>query len=233
MSVQPSAQVADLDAVRQSLAQICGSCDDFDRFFSGVFARLEDLAGELVRRQQTWTSQRKETESELSRRKTELGEALREVDRRRSEIETSETAGEVCPADDELKAEIRRLQQERDELRQQQRLLEVELDTVRNRAAEMAEQLAQQQGQILTERAEWNEELKRMRRVIESFTLHYAERSSGQPQPAAPGEPPSAQAGEQEPPRSADPVLGSVVAQFEMLQKDVAGRRKKVAGTRG
>ena len=28
---------------------------------------------------------------------------------------------------------------------------------------------------------------------------------------------------------SADPVLGSVMAQFEMLRKDVAGRRKKKA----
>jgi len=237
VSAQPSAQVADLDAVRRSLAEVCGSCDDFEHFFSGVFDRLEEFVGELVRRQRTWMSQRHEAENELSRRKAELAEALQQADRRRRETENLQTGVEASGADDELRAEIGRLEQERDELRQQQQLMELELDTVRGRAAELAEQLAQQRGQLLAERTEGNEELKRMRRVIESLARQSAEgpgdpvgrsaaaphKSCDQPQIAPVDEPPGAD----------DPVLGSVVAQFEMLQKDVAGRRRKVAGARG
>ena len=112
-------------------------------------------------------------------------------------------------------------------------VLETELEAVRGRAAEMAETLAQQGRQMAEERAKWAEELKHMRRLLEAM-----------PQRRAEGDPVHASSGGQgrSEGRSAgrshdghgdsDPVLSSVMAQFEMLQKDLA-RRRKVAASAG
>jgi len=230
VSAQPSAQLADLNGVRQSLAQICASCDEFDRFFSGVFDGLEDLAGELLRRQREWVCERNESKNEMGREKRELAEVRLQIERQRYQIQSEQATAEQHSADEKLGEELRRVQKQRDELVHEQQLLEAELDTVRNRAAEMAEQLTEQQNQLAAERAQWTEELKRMRHVIETLVRQQVERAASQPTAPAAVRPHDTSRGPQDPPGAADPVLGSVVAQFEMLQKEVAGRRKRVAG---
>jgi hypothetical protein len=99
----------------------------------------------------------------------------------------------------------------------------------------MAEMLADQQQQMADERAQWTQEFKRMRRLLETL-------SSRQPEPEAQPEPKPRKKAvdareeaewELEPAGATaargDPVLGSVMAQFEMLQKDIVRRRKDSA----
>lgn len=71
----------------------------------------------------------------------------------------------------------------------------------------------------------WAEELRRMRRLMETLVERQSASASASPPP--PAEKPVAI----EPASpSGDPALDSVMAQFEMLQRDVARRRKRVAG---
>jgi chromosome segregation ATPase len=231
VSLQPSAQLADWNNVRQSLAQICASYDESDSFFSGMFDRVEELAQELVRKQRAWASQHEQSKSELGREKAELAEAQRQVQIERERLEKSEPAAGDAVADQRLAAEVQRLEKERDQLYHQQQLLAAELDTVRGRAAEMAERLVQQQTELAAERAQWTEELKRMRHVIETFAHQQAAQlAAAPPQPRSAETPATVRASQAPTTPPADPVLGSVMAQFEMLQRDVAERRKKLAG---
>jgi len=250
VSPPTSAQLADWSNVRQSVAQICANYDEFDSFFSSAFDRLEELALELVRRRRSWASERDHANGELDRQKAELDAARRKVEqdreqsqeelvrqkteleesRRRMELRSEQTEAGRPATDQETEAQIRRLQEERDELVQQQRLLAAELDTVRSRAAEMAERLAHEESRTAAERARWGEELKRMRQVIESFTRQQAEQPPSAIRPTASAETAPAARPQQDVPLQADPVLGSVMAQFEMLQRDVAERRKRMAG---
>ena len=309
MSAEPSAQHADWDSVRESLARICASHDEFAHFFSGVFGQLDGLADELMRRQRGWMSQRERSEEELARRageleqeraalaaqreqlakeacrrgdaagagpgenqqqfrqmleeveqqraalrdaqqaaqtqttrlaeltdelseaRHELSESWREVCQRREELEAAPADGGGREPDRQLEEQLRRVERERAELERERSVLETELDSVRNRAAEMAETVSVQRRQLAEERAQWKAELKRMRRVLERLTQQRGEEESagGWQEPSTttrsmadePLETVSAAAS------PGDPVLGSVMAQFEMLQKDLARRRKK------
>jgi hypothetical protein len=108
-------------------------------------------------------------------------------------------------------------------LRERERAeLEAELEAVRGRAAEMAESLAEQKRLLAQQQVEWAREFKRMRCLLEGMSGQLAEGIAGagvgisEPAPSAacPAAPPAG-----------DPVLDSVLAQFAMLQKDVARRR--------
>lgn len=227
--MQPSAQFADWNNVRQSLAEICASYDESESFFSGMFDRLEELAQELVRKQRAWAAQHEQSKSDLGREKAELAEAQRQVELERERLaEVQPTDGEAV-ADERLTAEVQRLEKERDQLYHQQQLLAAELDTVRNRAAEMAERLVQQQTELAAERAQWTEELKRMRHVIENLARQQASQPVAAQSPREVDSTATIRTTQAATP-SEDPVLGSVMAQFEMLQRDVAERRKKLAG---
>jgi len=308
VSAEPSAQHADWDHVRESLARICASHDEFDHFFSGVFEQLDGLTADLMRRQQQWVSKCEQSEEDLSRRTGELGqeraalaaqreqlreearnsgeggdggaerdqqfqqmleeakqqraaqqdaqqaaetqaaqlaklteelseargalaEARREIQRQREELDAVRSEAGRCEPDRELEEKLRHAEKERAELERERVVLETELDSVRSRAAEMAETVAIQRRQLAEERAQWTAELKRMRRVLETLTQQRGEEDSAcpwgerglEPQLVTdrPLETVSVGAG------SGDPVLGSVMAQFEMLQKDLARRRKK------
>ena len=126
------------------------------------------------------------------------------------------------------------MQQQHGQFDQERRLLESELEAVRNRAVEMAEMLDQQKRQATEQQAQWADELKRMRRLMEEMSGRMAtaqpapavERPMPMQQPAAPQQPVTSQ----QPvavaePSDEDPVLDSVMAQFEMLQRDLARRR--------
>lgn len=274
MSVKPSAQLADWDVVRESLAQICASHGEADHFFAGVFEQIEELAAELMRRQQTWLAERREVEDDLDRRKSEseqeraaldaereqarteveqsdrkmaaalsetqneLADARQEIQRQRSELENAPAEVVRVETDPQVLEQLQRSESDREDLQRQRAVLETELDSVRNRAAEMAETVAVQKGQLAEERAQWSGEFKRMRRLLETLTKRQAaqeeEETADRWSPAA--VPQGAMQQVAEPvgavAHGGDPVLGSVVAQFEMLQKDLARRRKQSPKTR-
>jgi chromosome segregation ATPase len=142
-------------------------------------------------------------------------------------------------------AELERQLAERDRERE---LLETELETVRRRVVEMAESAAAEKRQFAAERAEWSDEIKQLRKSIERqlpapgtppihgpASAHEASPMHRGASMHVPVPPPVAPPGSPAiPPRplaavavvaEGDPLLDSVVAQFDLLQKDMARRR--------
>lgn len=220
MSAEPSIQPVETDGLRESLAEICASQEEFCKFFSGVFADLDAISGTLVRKRQAWSIERAEAESELQRRSARL------------EAERAAIAAEREQAP-KLHERLQALERELAERDQERVVLESELDMVRNRAAEMAETLAQHQQQMADERQQWTQELKQMRRLLETLSSHGLEHPAPAEAPRTRVAPPRTAAKPAEEAAAArqggDPVLGSVMAQFEMLQKDIVRRRKESA----
>ncbi len=104
--------------------------------------------------------------------------------------------------------------QQQAEWLQQRAALEAELDALRRRSAEQVEALSEQKRLAGQQQAELAGELKRMRSLLEVMAAQVR------------GEP--VISGETAKPQASDnSVLESVMAQFEMLQRDIAGRRGK------
>ncbi|MEI8375133.1 MAG: hypothetical protein WCJ35_20120 [Planctomycetota bacterium] len=104
--------------------------------------------------------------------------------------------------------------QQQAEWLQQRAALEAELDVLRRRATEQAEALSEQKRLAGQQQAELAGELKRMRSLLETLT--------GQVR----GEPLTTDESKKSRPADSS-VLGSVLAQFEMLQRDITLRRTK------
>ena len=97
---------------------------------------------------------------------------------------------------------------------EQRAALEAELDAMRRRATEQAEALSEQKRLASQQQAEFTGELKRMRSLLETL----ASQVRGEPATAGQGA---------KPPVVDSTVLGSVLAQFEMLQRNITVRRSK------
>ncbi len=221
MAVVSSLLITDWKGVRNCLAQLAESHDQVAEFLRGLFVQLEELWGQMLRQERVWQAEHQRARQELESQAAELQrqqQAL-EAERQRLQAEMERALAE----------QQQRLAQAQAEESRQREALENELELVRMRAAELAESLAEQSRQIAQERAQWSEEIQRMRRLLETLV-------SAQPAPAARDEEQPAAA---EPARTAaaarptgeDPVLNSVMAQFQMLQRDLARRRRN--GTTG
>ena len=176
---------------------------------------------------QSQTTQLTGVVNELSEARTALVEVRQEISQYPEQLESARSEAGSSPDQAALDERVRRLEQERAELDQERAVLETELEAVRNRAADLAETMAGQRKQMAEERAQWTAELKRMRQILEAL----AEGQAAQPAATGNSSTPPPQAAiapaEQAPGQdAADPVLDSVMAQFEMLQKDLARRRK-------
>jgi DNA repair exonuclease SbcCD ATPase subunit len=229
-----------LDYAQQQRAEI----RDAQQQFQAEVARLADAAGddqltqvlEEIRQQRSESRGAQEAvqqqveqlatmAAELANVRGELLQTRNEIAHGREQIEArQETA--AAGADEELQQRFCQLQGQQASLEQERAILESELEAVRNRAAEMTQSLAEQKQQAAAQQAEWAAELKRMRRLLEIISAHLAEteRSEGAPQPGC-RQAPAVAAGEGPTAAGGDPVLDSVAAQFEMLQRDLAKRR--------
>jgi chromosome segregation ATPase len=112
-------------------------------------------------------------------------------------------------------------------LEQERTALETELELVRARAAELTDALDRERKQMAEDRAEWSSELKQLRRLLERQARLTANPSAIVDLHAAP----AAEADDIRPingsktPRRDDPVVGSVLAQFDRIrQQRVAAR---------
>jgi len=149
---------------------------------------------------------------------------------------------ETAPDDGEqsYREQLRQMAEQQLLLERERIELQSELETARGQVAELAEQLAEQKRLAALQQAQWNEELKRIRLLLESSARGVSppverqtamrknaaaaeqrcEREQAQQPAAATAEPAAAPQG-----RPRDVVLDSVLAQFEILQKDIARRR--------
>ena len=134
------------------------------------------------------------------------------------------------------------LRQQLKDAEHERRSLEMELENVRARAVELSDNLAAQKRQAAEDRTHWSSELKEMRRLLERQAELIGQREArpnGGPANAATANAGGAaaaasrtpQRGGPSPatakptPKADDAVLGSVMAQFENLQKDRLRRR--------
>jgi chromosome segregation ATPase len=223
VSAEISSEIAGWDGIATCLAQIRACHEQYEGFFGQVFDELDAVATG-IRAAQAQAVQLADVVRELGQTRGELAAARHEMLGHREELRgAAEAAAAVAPAEHEsrLEEQLHHSEEERLALQQERALLESELETVRSRAAEMAETLSQQKRQISEERDQQSEELRRMRHLLEGLAGRLAE-----PPPAASPEtlePPARSAA----PPAGDAVLDSVMAQFQMLQKDRARRREK------
>lgn len=221
-------QLARLAAVADELAEARSTLAE-DANSGGGDEQLSQLLGEVQRQREELHGVQEAAQAQTERlaaAAAELTEARNDIIRRCEQFEQSEAEAARSQPDEQLRGQLRKMEQQQAEWEQERKVLELELETIRNRAAEMAESLADQKRLAGQQRTQWSDELKRMRGLLETITARLAEPQPGPgfvpPEPEKPtaADPvgPSAAAGE-------DPVLDSVMAQFEMLQKDLARRR--------
>jgi chromosome segregation ATPase len=195
-----------------------------------MLAQIEQERAALVQAREAAQTQW----AELARVTAELTETRKAIQEEREQWVRAEAArAEAAPAvpDEHLLGQLRGLEEERAASERERVVLETELEAVRGRASEMAETLARQGRQMAEERLQWSDELKQMRRLLEGLSQRRPEpepvHAPAAAQPRGDGRPAAGHDG-----GDSDPVLSSVMAQFEMLQKDLA-RRRKVAATPG
>jgi predicted nucleic acid-binding Zn-ribbon protein len=210
-----SADAVECDArrepVQETLAELQASHDEFGQFFGDICDQLQRLSLEVLARHRA-------LDLAAGQQAVHDGAASESCFQRLWE-EVQQLRGDLATFHDETRQawqEFRGIREEFDDARkqrdawdQERARLESELEAARHRAEEMVEALAEQKRHVTQQQAEWAGELKRMRSLLESVSARVAS-DAGRPGGTAVVN---------------DPVLDSVVAQFEMLQKDVARQR--------
>jgi chromosome segregation ATPase len=163
-----------------------------------------------------------EVGSQLGVARDELARARLDLEQQRSRSETS--AGRP---DEKTLEQLRATQTERDAAVHERMLLEAELETLRCRTAELAESLEEQKRRASDQQTQWVGELRQQRALLATLATRWTE------QKLAAVQPPAATRGAQRSTsiEDGDPALESVLAQFEMLQKDVARRKAAASET--
>jgi hypothetical protein len=228
VSVDLSAHFAGWDAVCRALNDLRASHGDFEKFFTGMFDQLETMAAELKGREQqlaqTADGNRRQAVVADADRDSQVRQMLEESQQQRAELRGTQEAihGQVARLA-AVAAELSQAQVSHQQscAEQERADVEAELDAVRGRAAELAESLAEQKRLFGRQQAEWSEELKRMRGLLEAMSGRLDEAIPALP--AGVPEPRSGPAAGD--PAAADPVLDSVMAQFQILQRGMARRK--------
>ena len=182
-------------------------------------AEADSAAEDMCHRLAEIEQQRSALEQELSSSRSQISrlvDATAELAAVRGELAAARAellerpSGGAGEGDQVWRERLREMQHERE-------MLEAELETVRRRVVEMAETAASEKQRNSQERTEWSKEFKQLRKLLE------VQAKSPAPKSAAPVEAPAPVA--QTVPSGGDPILESVMAQFDMLQKDIARRR--------
>lgn len=127
----------------------------------------------------------------------------------------------------------RDLLQQTHELQRERTELELELESVRQRSAELTDQLGEQKRNLAQERESWTNEFRQLRHTLEKQSQLLTQRVEAQNtfaalQPGVAAATAQGTAAAAAATAQMDPVLGSVMSQFQMLQKDAARRRAQL-----
>lgn len=210
------ARMADeLAAARQDLAEAREELRSQRELLAQVPIREEQSAGVA----ESQNAELARMADELSAARQDLAEAREEIRSQRDLLsqvpQQSEGAG-----DREIHDRLAQMEQEKLAWTQERAVLETELDTVRDRAAELSGALDEERQRAQGDRKGWTDELRQMRQMLQSLSEQQGSRVPDAGVTSPVDSEPSAESDSQ------DPVLDSVMAQFEILQKDLARRRK-------
>jgi hypothetical protein len=208
----------DWTPVRETLSLLRSGQESIDLFVGQLFGELDRMRDRL-----------EQQERKLREERSQLLE-----DRRAFEEQQVHSAPYGDGASGSDPANVSELERERAEL-------ETELEAVRQRCEELSATVAEQKRQLTDERAEWTAEFRQLRKILDKQSQLLAQRVESVPGAAAASPtitvPHLAAAPTAQPVAAAvpqhtgavDPVLGSVMNQFQMLQKDAARRRQQQA----
>jgi chromosome segregation ATPase len=170
-----------------------------------------------------------EARGELNAMRGELAQVRGELQQRPDSLQSKPVAEPDPRIEARFRQQIQQIQQmarQQESLEQERKELEFELDAVRGRAAELSESLSEQKRTAIQQQTEWAKEFKRMRMLLESMSGRLAD---GFAVPVATGPAPAAPSSAPAHAPSQDPALDTVLAQFELLQRDVTRRRNQIA----
>jgi chromosome segregation ATPase len=155
-----------------------------------------------------------------------LTEATVDAARLRGELATAQADAAALRGQLAAKADQPDLGPQLAEALAQRQQVESELDQLRHRAAELADELAEQKRVMADQREQWSDELRLLRRAVDRQSELLVHRG-GPPNLAAPAvahsEPASVA------PAKGDQVMDTVLQQFEMLQKSKVRKMAKTA----
>lgn len=212
LQAQLQEQQRTLDEARAASAVAGGDSEISVEQYTELQRQLEHVQQELaVSRSQV---------AQLAGVTMDLAEARAELARSRDEaLKLAEARVGSGTPDSEL-------QRRCDQAELERRNLEIELESLRQRAAELTESLCEQKRVSSEERAEWSGEIRQLRRSLERQSEILSERTTAEPAPSRPArlEKQSVQKSS-ETKNGDDPVVGSVMAQFATLQKERSRRR--------
>ena len=209
----------DWTPVRETLSLLRSGQESIDLFVGQLFGELDRMRDRL-----------EQQERKVREERNQLLEDRRGFEAKRAHAPALGTGSSGADP-----ANVSDLERERVEL-------ESELETVRQRCEELSATVAEQKRQLTDERAEWTAEFRQLRKILDKQSQLLAQRvetvpGAAAPAPtitvshlaAAPTAQPVAAAAPQQHAGGIDPVLGSVMNQFQMLQKDAARRRQQHA----
>jgi hypothetical protein len=218
----------DWTPVRDTLAALRAGHESLDLFVGQLFSGLESMRERLDQHDRKIKEERRQLAEERQRLASERAQWQGQKQR---------TAGESPSGERMAEAE------------QERQALEEELETVRQRCEELAGTVAEQKRQIAEERAEWTAEFRQLRKILDKQSQILAQRMDNHAQAPPVAAPAAAACAAPNGSNGAngagaanganganganvmaarggiDPVLGSVMTQFQLLQKDAARRR--------
>jgi len=216
----------DADAARAALDELRASHDECNQFFGDVFDQIQALSLELFARQkcQELSTGQQSADATVAACREEFRGATDQIRQLSTGIGSqlarlTDVANEIAktrenPANEaHIAAVLEGLRSQQADWIQQRSAFEAEIETLRARAVELEEALHEHKRLAARQQAELAGELKRMRSLLEALTGQI------RIEPAAPGG--NSGDGKRAPPLDAF-MLNSVLAQFQMLQRDNA-----------
>ncbi len=228
----------DADAARAALDELLTSHDECNEFFGDVFDQIQALSLELFARQKCQelnSGQQFAADATVAACREEFSRATDQIRQLSTGIgsqlaDLTAVANEIAktrenPANEaQIAAILENVRCQQADWIQQRSAFEAEIETLRAHAVEQEEALHEQKRLAARQQAELAGELKRMRSLMEALTGHV------RVEPAASGG--NSGDGKRAPPVDAF-MLDSVLAQYQMLQRDNAARGIKRNGEPG
>jgi chromosome segregation ATPase len=161
---------------------------------------------------------------DLSAARSEFQSVRDELARHGEELAAirSQTLAASQEVESSINNKIHDMEQQQSLLEKQRAAVEKELASVGDRAAEIADLLAEQKRMSAPQQGQWAEEMRQMRALLENMVRQTAQ-GKRQAEPSPDLKPISRVAAV----ATGDPVLESVLAQFEILQQDRVLRRSE------
>lgn len=206
--------------VQEQLTRLAAAKEDL----TAARNELQAARAELARQGQELSAISSQSISASQEVQSSIKDEIRQMDEQRSLLE-KECAAMEKAAESNIQNKIQDVERQQALLENQRAAMEMELASVGDKAARIADMLAEQKRISAPQQAEWVENLLQMRAMLENLTRQFAQ---GKRQVEA--SPPVIRQTGVAAAASADPVLESVLAQFEVLQQDRVFRRSETAG---